>query len=81
VKEMAKLTIEELSNDIIDTYKTDLTPINNKLNEIFELLSNIDVKIGGNEIKQEIINILIIKGQNVNIDNTWDEIIEVIRNL
>ena len=78
---MAKLTIEELSNDVIDTYKTDLTPIDNKLNEIFELLSNIDVKIGGNEIKQEIINILIIKGQNVNIDNTWDEIIEIIRNL
>ena len=65
-----KITIDEMSDSVIDAYQIDLNPIDSKLDEIDALLSAIEVKLQGEEgLKQQLVTSLIGLGYNVSMDN------------
>ena len=77
-----KITIEELAESTKEALQTDLTPIENKIQDVLAAAQAIEVKLQGEDaLKQQLVNSLTALGFEVSMENELSELFEIVNGI
>jgi hypothetical protein len=79
---MSKITMDELSASTKEALKTDLSPINDDIQELLDVVKSIEEKIDAeNNLKRQLVDALVNLGFDVSMNNTLSELLIILESI